>query len=404
MIDKTVDLLIVGGGLTGAALMLALADQGIRTTLVETRTFSDIQDADFDARTLALSGSSVRILQMLGVWPLLERDATPIKSIRISEQFRFAKAQLQAKKDDSLGYVVEMHAMNQAMHKLLDKKNVLAPAKLIDWQSADNMAIVQQQDQQLRIKASLIVAADGANSSVRRFSGLKVRTRDYHQQALVVNIGLARPHQGCAYERFTSSGPMAMLPMSDQRASLIWAVQPAEAQRLLNLDEKDFLQTLQHNFGYGLGRFIKVGRRSAYPLQQSIMPRQAAWPLVFVGNAAHTLHPVAGQGFNLGLRDVAALAQCIVQQGINADMLNTYQSMRNYDQTVITRGTDGLVQLFTNRLPGIVQARLSGLLIFDQLPFLKKILANHARGFAGILPDLVCGLALERKESHDAGV
>lgn len=189
------------------------------------------------------------------------------------------------------------------------------------------------------------------------------------------------------------------------RASLVWAVAPDEAARLLDLSEIDFLQHLQRAFGYRLGRFTRAGQRMIFPLQQILMNQLVTEKVVFVGNAAHTLHPVAGQGFNLGMRDVAMLAQCIVRNGLGPDMLTTYQQSRHHDQTAITRFTDGLVELFTSRIPGIGIARATGMIAVDNIPFLKKLLTRYARGFAGITPDLVCGIALNAdEEPSDAHV
>ena len=182
--------------------------------------------------------------------------------------------------------------------------------------------------------------------------------------------------------------------MTRRRASLVWALQPSEAERLASVAESAFINELQTAFGYRLGRFISVGKRTIYPLKQIIMPSQAKDRVVFLGNAAHTLHPVAGQGFNLGLRDVAALAQCIAQQGLGADMLENYLESRRYDHQAITRFTDGLISLFNNKLPGMGVIRGAGLIGLDNTAFLKNLLARYARGFAGITPDLVCGISL----------
>ncbi|STX40340.1 2-octaprenyl-6-methoxyphenol hydroxylase [Legionella donaldsonii] len=399
MADKQVDILIVGGGLTGATLMLALANKGYSTLLVDANSFSNKVNSDFDARTLALSPASVRILQLLAIWPLLLKDATPITTIHVSDQYRFGAARLQGEVTHPLGYVVEMQSINRALHELLKGAEILAPAKLTALDKQEGLATISSAAGECTVQAKLIVAADGAESAVRRFSGLRVKLKEYGQQAIVANIGLARAHREQAYERFTSSGPLALLPMTDNRAALVWALPPDEAKRLMALNESAFLTALQQAFGYRLGRFLKVGKRVIYPLRQVFMPEQIAWPLVFVGNAAHTLHPVAGQGFNLGLRDVATLAQCIIEDGLNDKMLQRYQAMRRHDQTAIIRLTDGLISLFTSRLPGVALARNLGLIAMDNSALLKKILTRYTRGFAGITPDLVCGIALETKES-----
>ncbi len=398
MSNRSVDILIVGGGLIGASLILALRGLGYKALLVESKEFGGSTGADFDARSLALSPASQRILHMLGVWDLLQPDATPIHHIHVSDQHRFGATRLQAHEKEPLGYVVEMQHINQALQQLVAEEDLLAPATLVELDLEKQVARVNTPSQVHSIQAKLIVAADGAESSVRQLCGLKPQIKEYNQQALVANIGLTRSHEYRAYERFTSEGPLAMLPMQGQRMAMVWAMKPLEAQRLLSEPDAVFLRELQAAFGYRLGRLLKVGTRSAYPLRQVSMAEQAKWPVVFVGNAAHTLHPVAGQGFNLGLRDVAALAQCIAQQGLNKEMLAGYVQLRASDQRLITGFAHGLVNLFTSRLPGVGLARDLGLILLDNSTFLKNCLARHAQGFSGVIPDLVCQIALGTKE------
>ena len=396
MAERHVDILIIGGGLTGATLMLALAERGYSTLLVEAKPLSNRVRADFDARTLALAPASIRILKMLNIWPLLQEYSTPINTIHVSEQHRFGSARLHADEQEPLGHVVEMQYINRALHRLLDQRHTIAPAKLIALDYSKGTATIKTNADEFTVKAKLIVAADGTDSSVRHFCGIAAQNKEYGQQAIVANIGLARAHQQHAYERFTSSGPLALLPMTDLRASLVWSLQPVDAERLMESSETDFLKALQQTFGYRLGRFIKVGQRVIYPLRQVIMHRQVLEKVVFVGNAAHTLHPVAGQGFNLGLRDVATLAQCIVKEGLSAEMLKKYQNARSADQNAIIRFTDGLIELFTRRLPGLGISRSAGLIALDNSAVLKNMLKRYARGFGGVTPDLVCGIQLFR--------
>lgn len=397
MVDKQVDILIVGGGLIGATLMLSLEGLGFSTLLVESKPFKTKINPDFDARSLALSPASQRILNRLGVWDILQAYATPIHMIHVSDQKHFGMSRLHAHADNPLGYVVEMQYINQALQQRLPKKQLVAPATLKALDLVKNAATITTEQGEFTVTAKLIVAADGAESSVRQLSGLTAVTKHYHQQAIVTNIGLSQTHHNKAYERFTAFGPLALLPMQKQRMNLIWALPPAKADELIHLDETLFLKELQSTFGYRLGHFTKVGKRFSYPLKQVIMKQQAQWPLVFVGNAAHTLHPVAGQGFNLGLRDVAMLAQCIATKGLNPHMLEQYLQSRQHDQQIISGFTDGLIQLFTSRLPGVGVARSLGLVALDNIPALKNILARYARGFGGVIPDLVCDIALNTR-------
>lgn len=395
MVEKQVDILIIGGGLTGTILKLALAKSGYSTLLIDMNSFSDKVHADFDARTLALSPASIRILQMLDIWPLLQQDATAIETIHVTEQHRFGSAHIQGQPDKPLGYVVEMQHINRALYQLRDEEQSLAPARLSALNKDESSVTISTEKGDVLVHAKLIVAADGTDSAVRRLSALPVKVKDYQQHAIVANIGLARAHLNIAHERFTSSGPLALLPMTGARTSLVWVMQPADAEHLVSLTEKEFLANLQRAFGYRLGRFTRVGKRVIYPLRQLTMPEKTAWPLVFVGNAAHTLHPVAGQGFNLGLRDVATLAQCIMQQGLNEAMLNNYQTMRQHDEKAITHLTDGFVKIFTSPIPGMALLRNLGLIAVDNLPVLKRCLTRYTCGFAGVTPDLVCGIRLK---------
>ncbi len=405
MADFEVDILIVGGGLIGASLALALVDAGFRPLLVDAKPFSDQIHPDFDARSLALSPASVRILKMLKVWPHLCEWACPIEGIQVSEQHRFGRARLSGDANNPLGYVVELPHISAALHALLPHEYILAPAKLTAINPAEGTAIISRSTGDITVHASLIVAADGSNSTVRALCGVETQNKSYAQKAVVANIGLARPHQQQAFERFTLTGPLALLPLKGLRASLVWSLPSEDAERLARLPERDFLTALQRDFGYSLGRLTRVGQRMVYPLQQVLASQQVMGRVVFLGNAAHTLHPVAGQGFNLGLRDVAMLAQCIVQQGIHANMLETYQASRHHDQTSMARLTDGLIELFTSKIPGMAFARSAGLMALDNIPLFKNLLTRYARGFAGIIPDLVCGIALREEDCiHETGL
>jgi 2-octaprenyl-6-methoxyphenol hydroxylase len=397
---RQVDILIIGGGLTGATLMLALQGLGMSTLLVDSHPFSEKINPDFDARSLALSPASKCILNTLNVWKLLKEYATPIEMIHVSDQYRFGASRLQGDKKNPLGYVIEMQHINRALHQLLAPEQLIAPATLSALDLIKKQALVTTEAGELEITAQLIVAADGAQSTVRQLCQVPAKSKTYNQHAIVANIGLIKPHNQHAYERFTAHGPLALLPMQDKRMSLVWAMSPSQADQLMAAPDLQFLNQLQKAFGYRLGRLVKVGKRFSYPLQQIITTRQVQWPVIFVGNAAHTLHPVAGQGFNLGLRDVATLAQCITKHGLNPPMLEHYLQLRQHDQHMITRFTDGLIQVFTSRLPGIGLARNLGLIAIDNSVVLKNVLARYAQGFGGITPDLVCDIALEIKENQ----
>ena len=400
MTNRKVDILIIGGGLTGAALMLALLNQGYEVLLLDSSSFSTDSQApsrNFDARTLALSPASIKILSQLQVWSLVADETCPIKAIHVSQQGHFGVTQLHAEGGDALGAIIDLQKVSEALYQLLPADKILAPAQLLEMDVVNQFALVRQGAHEFKIFAQLFIAADGGQSTVRRCSKLSAKIKLYNQSALVANIGLQRSHRHVAYERFARNGPLAMLPMTHQRSAMVWCLPPDEAKHMQELDETHFLKQLQLAFGYRLGRFIKVGKRSLFPLQEIIMPQQVLWPIVFIGNAAHTLHPAAAQGFNLGLRDVAALAQCILQYGLNPEMLKEYQLMRQVDQRVITRFTDSLVQVFGSQLPGLALGRGLGLVVMDNSMHLQQLLVRYAGGYGGIVPDLVCGIALEKQ-------
>jgi 2-octaprenyl-6-methoxyphenol hydroxylase len=404
VIKDNVDVLIVGGGLTGSTLALALQHSGLNTLLVEKKSSFKYTQPDFDTRSLALSAASVRVLQMLEVWPHLQSAVTPIDTIHVSEQGHWGKMRLNRTPDEALGFVVEMPQLMRAIYQRLDVQHLISSAQLKAVNAIDGTAHVQYLDKTVEIKASLIVAADGTDSEVRALCGLQPLCKDYAQHAIVANIGLSRPHQQQAYERFTRFGPLALLPLTGLRAGLVWALPPNDARALHHLPETIFLQKLQHAFGYSRGRFMRIGQRMVYPLRQVLMPEQVRGRVVFIGNAAHTLHPVAGQGFNLGLRDVAMLAQCILQEGVTSEMLKHYETARSHDQHAISQLTDGLITLFTNQLPGMAIARSSGMMALDLMPGFKHLLTRYTRGFAGTIPDLVCGIPLVKEMNHDQRV
>lgn len=395
------DIIIVGAGLVGASLAIALskmANTGLKIALIEARPLEQLNQPDFDARSIALSVSSQRILDSLGVWQPLKTHCCAINRIHVSQQGRFGTTELV--EDNALGHVAEIFYINQALSQQLDHDNIslLQPATVTEL-SADGKITLDYQKQTMQINAKLIVAADGANSSCRKLLKAKVETHPYHQHALVTNIALNRPHHQVAYERFTADGPIAMLPLTKQRSALVWVNRLKRIEQLLQLDDNEFLQQLQQHFGYRLGRFVKCGTRHSFALAQQIMPNQVFEKTVFIGNAAHSLHPIAGQGFNLGLRDVAMLAQCIHQKGLAGDMLSHYQELRNSDHKYTMGFTHQLVSLFTNKLPGVALGRSIALTLLDTLEPAKHYLSQFATGLTAPVPDMACGLPLG--ECHD---
>lgn len=393
------DILIIGSGLTGLSLLLALTQQGLDALLIDTHVAAPaISRDDFNARSLALAPASVNMLSHMQIWESLLPHATPIQTIHVSQRGSFGTTRLKAA-DKPLGYVIEMRDLIEAFSKYLPQKRYFAQARLLSMDTASSTVVMQYQEKPLTIQARLIVSAEGSRSQLREWLHLPIQSKCYDQVAVTANIGLARPHHHIAYERFSQEGPLAMLPMSEQRAAMIWCMPPEQAQSMKNQEDAVFLANLQRYFGYRLGRFTKLGKRTCFPLYYAVMPYTVKWPVVFIGNAAHTLHPIAGQGFNLALRDAASLVQCILKEGLTEAMLQSYQAMRSHDQKAIAYFTQGLIQVFKQQLPGAALFRSFGLLAFDQIPALKSLIAHYARGYGGQVPDLVCGISL-----HDESI
>jgi len=404
------DVAIVGGGLVGASLALALSQLDLKVVLVEAHPFGVAGQPSFDDRTTALSNGSRRIFEGIGVWPLIEREATPIRRIHVSDQGRFGFARLDAQEQGlaALGCVVVNRVMGAALWQQLAAREVtvLAPARVtsVDLQEGARTLQCQLGDDGFQtIEARLVIAADGAKSAVREAAGIGATSWDYDQMALVTNVFTQRFHDYVAYERFTAAGPLAVLPMSEGRSGLIWTLAPALANEVAQLSDDDFLARLQQEFGFRLGRFTRVGARQLYPLSLTRSDEHVGPRLAVVGNAAQALHPIAGQGFNLGLRDAASLAEVLAdaraQQADSFDagdgaLLDRYRSWREADRGRIVGFTDGLVRLFTQPFGPAKLLRDVGLLAFDLMPAAKDALSQLSLGAAGRIPRLARGAKL----------
>ena len=401
------DILIVGGGMVGASLACALAGHGLRIAVVEAVPFGAEVQPSYDDRAIALAYGTRRIFEGMGVWPALAAEAAPIREIRVSDRGRFGAARLRAADagTDALGYVTEARVLGRALVARLAGQadiDVLCPATLDDlaFEPDAARARVRAGERTEELHCRLVVAADGAHSAVRERLAIPTTRWEYGQTAVIANVTPAWHHRGVAYERFTDGGPLALLPMRDERCAVVWTLRAEQAPSVLALDDQAFLARLQDYFGYRLGALRRVGRRHAYALslvraREHVRPR-----LALIGNAAHTLHPVAGQGFNLGLRDAAALAQILVQAAEHARdlgdpvVLEEYAAWRRRDHLRVTVFTDGLARLFANPLAPVGLARDLGLLAVDLLPPLKQMLLRQTMGLAGTLPRLARGLPL----------
>jgi 2-octaprenyl-6-methoxyphenol hydroxylase len=410
------DVLIVGGGLVGSALAAALAPLPLRTVLVEAHDPARLEQPSFDARVTALANGSARILRGLGLGEALDADAEPILSIHISERGRFGAARIRADEERvaALGYTIENRSLGRALWERLRAApgcSILAPATLRGFtaQAGSVCADVDCGGRSLRVRAQLLVAADGARSRVRGLLGIEAREDRYAQKAVILNCATAVPHRGAAFERFTPDGPLAMLPLTSARMGVVWTLPAREADAIAALPDDAFRGALQRVFGQRLGRILRVGTRTVHALGRVRSDALGAPRVVLIGNAAVSLHPVAGQGFNLALRDVAALAELIAQEradrgsgeGRDArgdlgrlELQKRYEEWRAADQRKVAWFTHGLVDLFGRRGPGLGTARGLGLVAFDLLPGAKAALARHTMGIAGRLPRLARGLEL----------
>lgn len=394
------DVLIVGGGMVGASLAIALKNSGLRLGLIEAQSLKTNSQPSFDDRGIAISYGSQRIFQSMELWPGIAPFATAIKHIHVSDRGRFGVTRLsaEAQRVPALGQVLTARELGQTLNQHLQQNEalqLLCPATVTALRQRPDHVELELNNEQT-VQTRLVVAADGRDSTIRQLLGLGAWQQHYDQVAITANISTDKPHQGMAYERFTDTGPMALLPMSDNRSSLVWTVRAGQQQALLDASDDEFLNQLQHRFGYRAGRFIRVGQRHSHPLSlmQADMPVQDR--IVFIGNAAHSLHPIAGQGFNLGLRDVAVLADLLHDADDCGAMalLHSYQQWRQQDQDQVVKATNKLVKLFSNDVALLGHLRGAGLALLDALPPLKQRLANRSMGLGQKQPRLGRGLRL----------
>ena len=397
------DVAIVGGGMVGASLALGLASTGVRVLLVESTPFDSAAQPSFDERTTALGNASRRIFAGLGVWDTIAPGAAAIRAIHVSDAGRFGFSRLDAGEQgvDALGYVVANRAIGAALWGALARApgvTLRVPARAEDLEinaQGVRFTLTGAAGSREQVAARLVVAADGAQSQVRLAAGIDAAVEDYEQVAVVANVAADRPHQGVAYERFTPAGPLAVLPVHDGTYAVIWACRPEQAQQVLALGAAQYLASLQAQFGWRAGRFVRASRRGSYPLKLTRAANTVATRTVLIGNAAQALHPVAGQGFNLGLRDAAMLAEVIANASGDVgapELLRQFSEWRSRDRQGVTRFTDGLVKLFADRRPGVPLLRNLGLLMFDLAPPAKSALARVSAGFGGPAPRLARGL------------
>ena len=404
MSENHYDILIVGGGLVGASLACALQATSLRVAIIEAAPwFTHQRPPSYDDRILALNYVSQRIFTGIGIWSRLAPHVTPIRSIHVSEQGQWGFTHLDNKLlgVPALGYVVTARQLGEALFETLSRSSIqiFSPAKLHKLRCDEHQVQLQifEGEQERTLQTRLLVAADGENSQIRKQIGLSVQKKEYDQVAIIANVTTERPHQYQAYERFTPSGPFALLPLRDRDCGLIWTVRRSQSDQVKSLNTQDFLSAIQQQFGWRLGQFVQVGRRDSYPLHFIHTPHLARSRVIVIGNAAHTVHPIAGQGFNLGLRDVASLAQVIIESQSELggeSMLQHYLTLQQPDQQRILWLTDNLVKGFSHSFLPLKIARNLGLWAVESLPLLKKPLMRQMAGLNSYPSRLVRGLPL----------
>ncbi|MEW6354675.1 MAG: 2-octaprenyl-6-methoxyphenyl hydroxylase [Pseudomonadota bacterium] len=401
------DIIIIGAGMVGASLACALRGQPLRVALIEAVPFGAATHSSYDARTTALSYGARRTLEGMGLWERLAGQATPIQRIHISDKGRFGFTRLDsaAQGYPAYGYVVENQALGklfaQAMQDMAHVE-LICPARVEDLDiDAQRAAVtVNAGARTSTLHARLVVLADGRKSRLRERLGIATSHSCYEQSAVAANVTFERAHQNTAYERFTPSGPLALLPMDGQRCAMVWTLRDEQLDAVMRLDDDAFLRAVQEHFGWRLGRVLKAGARHAYPLVLTRAHELTRARLALVGNAAHTLHPVAGQGFNLGLRDVAAIGE-VLRDALRAgqdigdvQVLERYAQWRRGDHRTVTALTDSLVRLFTSDFALLAAARNVGMVAVDVVPFVKDLLVRQGMGLRGRQPRLARTLPL----------
>lgn len=387
-------IIIAGGGMTGATLALAIShlSQGqLPVTLIEATAPGDRGHPGYDGRAIALAEGTCQQLAAINLWPALRDCATPITHVHVSDRGHAGFVTLNAEDYGvaALGNVVELHDVGQRLFALLKRApgiTLRCPAK-VNHVSRSQQQVTVTLDSGEQLEGALLVAADGARSPLAASCGIQWQTDDYQQIAVIANVSTQLPHHGRAFERFTQYGPLALLPMSGGRCSLVWCHPREQQAQVDSWSADEFLRQLQSAFGWRLGKFTQVGRRVSYSLALQTATQHINHRLALVGNAAQTLHPIAGQGFNLGLRDVMSLAETLAtaqrqQQDVGAfAVLQHYQQRRQPDRQTTIGITDGLVRLFANRYAPLVVGRSLGLMAMDNLPLMRNLLAERTLGW-----------------------
>ncbi|KZN65566.1 2-octaprenyl-6-methoxyphenyl hydroxylase [Pseudoalteromonas luteoviolacea] len=388
------DVLIVGGGMAGATAAITIKKQHphCRIAVIEAFAPKTNTHPSFDDRSIALAEQSIEYLSRLELFSKEWRFAEPILQVNVSDRGHFGKTTIEPKAYDvdALGYVVEVNPYGQFLHQQLQTHDitVFCPATVSSLsQHLDYVEVsiaLASSEQKVSLQASLLVVADGAQSPTRALLNLEFNSFPYEQGALIANVKVAQGHKGHAFERFTPQGPMALLPMSDDRYSVAWCMNREALDDVLAYDDAQFLARLQQEFGYRGGIFEAVGMRSSYPLVHGRVSDVVHHRVVLIGNAAHAIHPIAGQGFNLGVRDIQCLNACLKQHDVSEwgshAFTQAYKVARERDISRVMTLTDGLVRLFSNHSRTVAFGRSCGLLLMSLFTNFKAPLAKQLMG------------------------
>jgi len=409
-VNQDYDIIIVGAGMVGATLACALGQQGFQIGLIEVREPNFDWPADsVDQRVSAITCASQKIFESIGAWPLMrEQRVSPYRDMRVwdatgSGSVHFDSAQLG---EPLLGHIVENRVILLGLHEQLwklDCVDLITPATVTKLDIEVEQACVELDNGQ-QLSAKLVVAADGSRSKLRELAGIETRGWSYEQHAVVAHITTSKSHQETAWQRFMPDGPLAFLPLSDDTSSVVWSTTPEHADQLLAMDEAEFLDALQEAFGDRLGRMLKCGPRAAFPLRMQHAKKYTLPRLALLGDAAHTVHPLAGQGVNLGLADAASLAEVIVdarqqRQDFGAHkILRRYERWRKGENLAMLSAMDGFKRLFGSTQPLMKWLRNTGLHLTNSTSPLKNMIMRQAMGMEGDLSRLAKGQTLDGEQ------
>lgn len=395
------EIIISGAGVIGMTLAFSLAEHGIGTTIIDSIDIEASLNDDFDGRSYAISYAPFIMLKTLGLWDKIGHRAEPINEIHVTDGDcpAFLHFDEQELGNGPLGQMVEVRHIRAGLYNAIkDHKNItlITSNKINEAENLESLVSVTLESGE-QVNCNLLIAAEGRGSHLRQLYDINIREWKYKQTGIVTTVEHELPHQGIAHEKFYPSGPFAILPLKDNRSSIVWCEPPERAETIMNLNEAGFNAELKKKFGDFLGEVTSLGLRWSYPLSMQLADNYTANRFCLIGDAVHGIHPIAGQGFNLGLRDIAALTEVLVDaKRVGADLgselvLERYVQWRRTDNNILALGMDGLTRLFSNDNPVITFGRRLGIAAVEEMPTMKKFFMKHARGTVGKLPKLLKG-------------